>query len=107
MVASFPTAHNLNPERWVDEHGDYVLRFPRPIVDLHRLPESTTNLASLALERRLLPSLSDWLTVPVPQIEIYGADGPNGLPFAGHQMLRGETVLYASRPPGPTATAIQ
>src|SRR5581483_1927845 len=88
-------------EFWAFTAGDHVLRFPRPVCDLCRLPEGTTNLDSLALERRLLPELRPYLSAPVPDIDLYGEDGPNGLPFAGHRILPGETVLYASRPPGP------
>ena len=88
-------------EFWAFTAGDHVLRFPRPVCDLCRLPEGTTNLDSLALERRLLPELRTHLTAPVPEIDVYGEHGPNGLPFAGHRLLPGETVLYASRAPGP------
>src|SRR4051812_15553649 len=88
-------------EFWAFTAGDYVLRFPRPVVNLHRIPDGTTNQTSLATERRLLPALRDKLRVPVPTIEIYAEDGPNDLPFAGHRMLPGEPVLFASRAPGP------
>jgi aminoglycoside 2''-phosphotransferase len=87
-------------EFWAFSAGYYVLRFPRPIVDLHRLPESTTNLMSLEAERRVLPELSKWLTAPVPEVLVF-EHGPNGAPFALHRMLPGEPVLYASRAPGP------
>jgi aminoglycoside 2''-phosphotransferase len=88
-------------EFWAFTAGDYVLRFPRPVVNLHRIPDGATNQTSLDTERRLLPELRESLTVPVPTIEIYAEDGPNHLPFAGHRMLPGEPVLSASRPPGP------
>jgi aminoglycoside phosphotransferase (APT) family kinase protein len=86
-------------EFWAFTAGDHVLRFPRQPVDLHRLPQSTDNLQSLDLERRLLPELRASLTVPVPLIDVYGEDGPNGAPFSGHRMLPGEPVLSASRRP--------
>jgi aminoglycoside phosphotransferase (APT) family kinase protein len=88
-------------EFWAFTAGDRVLRFPRQPVNLHRLPETATNLGSLQLERRLLPELAPALTAPVPLIDVYGEDGPNGVPFAGHRMIPGEPVLLASRPPGP------
>jgi aminoglycoside phosphotransferase (APT) family kinase protein len=88
-------------EFWAFTAGDHVLRFPRPIVDLHRLPEGTTNLDSLRIEIGVLPALSRALTVPVPMLAVYGEDGPNGVPFAGHRMLPGEPVLFAHRRPGP------
>ncbi|HEX5368371.1 MAG TPA: phosphotransferase [Dehalococcoidia bacterium] len=88
-------------EFWAYSAGDHVLRFPREIVNLHRLPGTATNLGSLDLERRLLPVLASSLTTPVPQIDVYCEDGPNGAPFAGHRFIPGETVLFASSPPGP------
>ena len=88
-------------EFWAFTAGDHVLRFPRQPVDLHRLPESTDNLRSLELERRLLPALASWLSVPVPEIDLYVKDGPNGAPFAGHRLIPGEPILDASRAPGP------
>jgi aminoglycoside phosphotransferase (APT) family kinase protein len=88
-------------EFWAFTAGDHVLRFPRPIVDLHRLPEGTTNLRSLDIERALLPMLAEVLSIPVPRIDIYGEDGPNGAAFAGHKMLPGEPVLFARGAPGP------
>ena len=88
-------------EFWAFTAGEYVLRFPRPIVDLHRLPEGTTNLDSLRIEISVLPSLSRALSVRVPAVDVYGEHGPNDAPFAGHRMLPGEPVLFAGRPPGP------
>lgn len=86
-------------EYWAFRAGDYVLRFPRPIVDLHRLPEDATNLNSLEVERRMLPELSRHLSVPLPDTNVF-EHGPNGAPFAIHRMLPGEPVMFASRPPG-------
>ncbi len=88
-------------EFWAFTAGDHVLRFPRPVVDLHRLPEGSTNLGSLRLEMAVLPSLAEALTVPVPRIDVFGEDGPNDAPFLGHRMLPGEPVLFAKRAPGP------
>src|SRR5690606_20180415 len=88
-------------EFWAFTAGEYVLRFPRPIVNLHRLPEGTTNLDSLRIEMAVLPALTQRLSVPVSRIDVYGEEGPNGAPFVGHRMLPGEPVLFASRPPGP------
>ena len=88
-------------EFWAFTAGDHVLRFPRPIVDLHRLPEGTTNLDSLRIEVAVLPALGRALSVPVPRIDVYSEEGPNGAPFVGHRMLPGATVLFATRPPGP------
>jgi aminoglycoside 2''-phosphotransferase len=87
-------------EFWAFTAGDYVLRFPRQTVNLHRLPETATNIDSLRLERRLLPELGPKLSVQVPAIDIFEERGPNGVPFAGHRMLPGEPVLFASRRPG-------
>jgi aminoglycoside phosphotransferase (APT) family kinase protein len=88
-------------EFWAFTAGDHVLRFPMPIVDLHRLPEGTTNLDSLRIERSVLPALAEALTVAVPCIDVYAERGPNGAPFLGHRMLPGEPVLFAKRRPGP------
>jgi aminoglycoside phosphotransferase (APT) family kinase protein len=87
-------------EFWAFTAGDHVLRFPRETVNLHRLPETATNIDSLRLERRLLPELGPKLSVQVPAIDIFAERGPNGVPFAGHRMLPGEPVLFASRRPG-------
>jgi aminoglycoside 2''-phosphotransferase len=88
-------------EFWAFTAGDHVLRFPRPAVNLHRLPEGTTNLDSLRIEMAVLPALAEALSVAVPRIDVYGEEGPNGAPFVGHPMLPGDPVLFASRPPGP------
>jgi aminoglycoside phosphotransferase (APT) family kinase protein len=86
-------------EFWAFTAGDHVLRFPRGTVNLHRLPETATNIDSLRLERRLLRQLGPKLSVRVPDIDIFAEEGPNGVPFAGHRMLPGEPVLSASRRP--------
>jgi aminoglycoside phosphotransferase (APT) family kinase protein len=46
----------------------------------------------LRRERALLPSLAEHLTVPVPRIDIWSEDGPNGAAFCGHVKLPGAHV---------------
>lgn len=87
-------------EFWAYRIGDYVARFPRSPVNLHRLPEATTNINSLRLELRLLPELAVRLSTPVPQIEVFAEDGPNGLPFAIHRYIPGEAISSSGRAPG-------
>src|SRR5687768_11223290 len=61
-------------EFWAFEVADHVLRFPKTEV----------SVKSLRRERALLPALAAHLTVPVPRIDVWAEDGPNGAPFSGH-----------------------
>ncbi len=88
-------------EFWAFTAGDYVLRFPRPEVDLHRLPEGTTNFDSLHLEMALLPTLAEALSAPVPHIDVYGEDRTERRTVRGpsHAPRRAGTVREtAARP---------
>jgi aminoglycoside phosphotransferase (APT) family kinase protein len=69
-------------EVWAYEVAGYVLR----------LPKNEASVQSLRLERVLLPELAIHLSVPVPRIDVWGEDGPNGAPFAGHLKLPGTPV---------------
>jgi aminoglycoside 2''-phosphotransferase len=69
-------------EFWAFEAGEYVLRFPK----------MEKAVPPLRRERALLPSLSEQLSVPVPRIDVWAEEGPNGAPFAGHRKLPGSHV---------------
>ena len=69
-------------EFWAFEAGGYVLRFPK----------MEKAVQPLRRERALLPALQAHLSVPVPRIDVWGEDGPNGAPFAGHRKLPGAHV---------------
>jgi aminoglycoside 2''-phosphotransferase len=69
-------------EFWAFEAGGYVLRFPK----------DEASVRSLALDRALMPELREYLTVPVPRLDVWGDEGPNGVPFAGHPKLPGRPV---------------
>jgi aminoglycoside 2''-phosphotransferase len=69
-------------EFWAFEAGGYVLRFPKNAV----------SVAALRRERALLPALAEPLTLPVPRIDVWGEDGPNGAPFAVHRKVPGVHV---------------
>lgn len=73
-------------EFWAFTAGDYVLRFPK----------SELSIRSLRLDRDLIPALA--LSTPVPQIEIWGDEGPNRAPFAGHVRLPGRPVWPDGKP---------
>ena len=69
-------------EVWAFTAGDHVFRFPK----------NENSVGSLNMDRALLPALGEHLSVPVPRIDIWGDEGPNGAPFAGHVMLAGAPV---------------
>ncbi len=86
-------------EFWAFRAGDHVLRFPKGDFNLLRLPRDADYRLSLRVERALLPALAGRVSTPLPRIDVYAEDGPNGAPFIGHTFLPGELVLEASRPP--------
>ena len=69
-------------EFWAFTAGDHVLRFPK----------NEHSVGSLRIDRALLPGLRTHLTSPVPEIDVWGDDGPSGAPFAGHPLLPGTPV---------------
>ena len=69
-------------EFWAFEVGGYVLRFPK----------NEVSVTSLRLERAVLPAMEAHLSVRVPRIDVWGEEGPNGAPFAGHRKLPGVHV---------------
>jgi aminoglycoside phosphotransferase (APT) family kinase protein len=66
-------------EFWAFAAGDHVFRSPK----------TATGEAVLAMDRRLLPELSAYLTTPIPIVEVYCERGPNAQPLAGHRRLPG------------------
>jgi aminoglycoside phosphotransferase (APT) family kinase protein len=78
-------------EFWAFETAGYVLR----------LPKNEQSIGSLQQDRVLTTVLRDFLSVPVADISIWIAEGPNGAPFAGHRKLPGQTFWDARLKPGP------
>jgi aminoglycoside phosphotransferase (APT) family kinase protein len=87
-------------ECWIYQAGDFALRFPKSDTELSWLYGNKPRDA-FEVERVLLPELAVGLPVQIPVIEIFGEDGPNGMPFTGHRLIPGEVVITASRPPTP------
>ena len=86
-------------EFWAFTAGDFVLRFPKQERGYVWKLADRSSAESLATERALTPVLAPALSTSIAVSEIYGEDGPNGAPFAGHRYLPGEIVMYAARPP--------
>jgi aminoglycoside 2''-phosphotransferase len=89
-------------EFWAFKAGDYVLRFPKADRGFVWKLADQPSAESLRIEWALSPELARALTTPIPLVDVYGEEGPNGASFAGHRFLPGEVVMYASRPPAPT-----
>ena len=57
---------------------------------LFRFPKHETSVTKLNMERKLLSSLGEWVSLPVPIYEYYGRSrAPSGQPFAGYRKLPG------------------
>ena len=62
-----------------------------------RSPKTDTGRDVLAMDRRLLPELLAHLMTPVPIVDVYCEDGPNGQPLAGHRRLPGRSSKTKAR----------
>jgi aminoglycoside 2''-phosphotransferase len=78
-------------EFWAFSAGDYVIRSPK----------TETGRAVLAIDQRLLPELARYLTTPVPFVDVYCENGPNGQPLAGHRRVAGIQLPDDGRGIGP------
>jgi aminoglycoside phosphotransferase (APT) family kinase protein len=72
---------------WAFSAGDHVLRFPKR-------PRAATELDG---SRRLMVELAPHLSTPVSVPDIYGENGPNGAPFAGHRFVPGVSLITATQ----------
>jgi aminoglycoside phosphotransferase (APT) family kinase protein len=88
-------------EFWAFTAGEHVLRFPKAERGFVWKLADQPSADSLRIEKSLTPELGGRLSTPIPIVNVYGARGPNGAPFAGHRYLPGEVVMYASTPPSP------
>jgi aminoglycoside 2''-phosphotransferase len=78
---------------WAVRAGDHVLRFPK-------LADSAPQLS---LDRNLLPRLSPHISLRIPVPDVYGDEGPNGLPFLGYPLVPGVPLIEAVEPLPATA----
>ena len=72
---------------WAFTAGDHVLRFPKR-------PRAAAELDG---SRRLMVELAPQLSTPVSIPDIYGKNGPNGAPFAGHRFVPGVSLIAATQ----------
>ena len=71
---------------WVFTAGDHVLRFPK-----HK-----DAAPQLVTDASLLPELARHVSLAIPVPDVYGDEGPNGLPFAGHPFIPGISLITAA-----------
>jgi aminoglycoside 2''-phosphotransferase len=80
---------------WAYRAGDTVLRFPR----------SRESTETLAVEAAVMRELGPTLPLPVSVIEVH-ENGPNGLPFTSHRLVRGIPVIDLPRQLADEAGAV-
>jgi len=71
---------------WAVRAGDYVLRFP----------QRERVISELDLNRKLLPSLAEHISLQLPVPKIYCDTGPNDAPFTGHRVIPGVSLITAT-----------
>lgn len=89
-------------EFWAFTAGEYVLRFPKAERGFVWKLADQPSAESLRIERALTPELAAHLSTPISVTDVYGERGPNGAPFAGHRFVRGEVIMYDTRPTADT-----
>jgi aminoglycoside 2''-phosphotransferase len=85
-------------EFWAFRAGEYVLRFPKAERGFVWKLADQSSADSLRIERALTPEVAAHLSTPISVTDVYGERGPNGAPFAGHRFVRGEVIMYDTRP---------
>jgi aminoglycoside phosphotransferase (APT) family kinase protein len=89
-------------EFWAFRAGDYVLRFPKAERGFVWKLGDQSSTRSLQIERALTPELAAHLTTATSVTEVYGEQGPNRAPFAGHRFLAGDVIMFDSKPSAET-----